>query len=179
MSDEAVISWKIGPAPAYVGATFAARAVSKSRSSYGKTYIKRCRLLALETIVNTEQSMSDPDIDLKVCPVELFDTVVHSLAELLVASVEGGASVNFILPYTTQEAKAWWIKQRPDIERGSSVLLLALAEEGKKVAGCVILGLAEQPNQPHRADVKKMLVHPDYRRRYVTYTILAKQSPES
>lgn len=108
---------------------------------------------------------ADSSIEIRVCTLEQLDASLDSLAELLYLCVQAGASVNFILPFSESDAKAWWIKQRKSIEAGSNILLLALANEGQKVAGCVMMGLAEQPNQPHRADVKKMLVHPEFRRR--------------
>lgn len=111
--------------------------------------------------------MSESDIRLQVCPVELFDTLLDSMGQLVSACVEGGASINFVLPFSAQDAQQWWSIQRESIEKGSAVLMLALAEDGKRVAGSVIMAPAWQPNGPHRAEVKKMLVHPDFQRRSV------------
>lgn len=109
--------------------------------------------------------MAESDIHVQVCPVELFDILLDSLSELLHSCVQNGASVSFILPFSLADAQAWWKKQRASIEDGPNVVLVALENQGTKVAGCVMMGLAEQPNQPHRAEVKKMLVSPSYRRR--------------
>jgi len=108
---------------------------------------------------------------LMLCPTELFDTLLDSLAGLLHACVHSGASVNFILPFTHEQARTWWSGQRSGIQAGKKLLLLAVTGEEEEdantvVAGCVILQPAEQPNQPHHAEVKKMLVHPNYQRRY-------------
>lgn len=109
--------------------------------------------------------MAESDIQVQVCPVELFDVLLNSLSELLHSCVQTGASVSFILPFSLADAQAWWKTQRASIANGPNVLLVALVDQGSKVAGCVMMGLAEQPNQPHRAEIKKMLVSPDYRRR--------------
>ena len=109
--------------------------------------------------------MADSNIEIKICPPELFDLLLDSLSELLHLCVQSGASVNFILPFSLSDAKSWWKTQRSSLEDGSTVLLVALVDQGHKAAGCVMMGLALQPNQPHRADLKKMLVHPEVRRR--------------
>ena len=113
----------------------------------------------------------DSGIQVQVCTQELFDTQIDGLSSMLHACVNEGSSINFLLPFTIEEARPWWIGQRKSIEDGSSVLLLALADSleigNKEVAGCVMMGLPPQPNQPHRAEVRKMLVHPKYRRRSV------------
>lgn len=110
-------------------------------------------------------------IQIEVCTPDYFDIQLDGLSSLLHACVNEGSSINFLLPFTTEEARDWWIGQRGNVEDGSLVLLLALAEspnnESKEVPGCVMMGLPPQPNQPHRVEVKKMLVHPKYRRRSV------------
>jgi hypothetical protein len=107
------------------------------------------------------------NFELVLCSTELFDTLHDSLGDLLQACVHTGASVNFILPFTQEQARTWWSGQRGGIEAGNKLLLLAVEDSNdvKTAAGCVILQPAEQPNQPHHAEVKKMLVHPMYQRR--------------
>lgn len=86
------------------------------------------------------------------------------LAGLLHACVLGGASVSFVLPFPLAEAEAFWRRKvLPAMHEGGRVLLAALVDG--HVAGTVQLGLDMPPNQPHRAEVSKLLVHPAHRRR--------------
>jgi ribosomal protein S18 acetylase RimI-like enzyme len=88
---------------------------------------------------------------------------VHSLARILVDCVEAGASVSFMLPLPIQKAEAFWQKIADAVERGERALLVAEDEEG--VVGTVHLVLDQPENQPHRADLSKLLVMRRARRR--------------
>ncbi len=89
--------------------------------------------------------------------LEMLGCVLH-------ACVHAGASVSFILPFSQEQATAFWREQvLPGVYAGSSVVLVARRDG--RIVGTVQLDLATPPNQPHRADVKKLLVHPDARRR--------------
>lgn len=94
-----------------------------------------------------------------------------ALAELLVACVEGGASVGFVLPMTVEKAMRFWQRVADDAKRGERVLIVAQAGSGE-VVGTVQLILAMPENQPHRAEVAKMLVHPRARRRGIARALL-------
>lgn len=86
------------------------------------------------------------------------------LAEILRRCVEGGASVNFVLPFTQQDSEAWWRRAvLPGLAARDRRLLVA--RDGTEILGTVQLAFAPQPNQAHRADVTKLLVHPEGRRR--------------
>jgi GNAT superfamily N-acetyltransferase len=85
------------------------------------------------------------------------------LADVLVDCVEGGASVSFVLPFPREEAVAFWRRVAADVAQGKRVLLVAEDELG--ICGTVQLILDLPPNQPHRADLAKMLVHRRARRR--------------
>ncbi len=95
---------------------------------------------------------------------------VPALAALLVDCVEGGASVSFMWPLPTERASAFWQGVAEGVARGDRVLLVA--EDGQGLVGTVqlITGLPE--NQPHRADVAKMLVHRRARRRGIAARLL-------
>lgn len=79
------------------------------------------------------------------------------LADILVDCVEGGASVNFMAGFTHAEAEAFFEKVIGGLERHDRILLAAFA--GSRAIGTVQVVLATPPNQPHRADVAKLLVH--------------------
>ncbi len=85
------------------------------------------------------------------------------LATIIVDAAAHGASVNFLAGFTIEEAKAFWRGQIADIADGSRHLLVA--DDGGALIGTVVLAKASQPNQPHRADVGKMLVLSNARRR--------------
>ena len=93
-----------------------------------------------------------------------FATAIPDLATLLVDAVEGGASVGFVLPFTHDEASAWWRDLAPDVAAGRAVVLL-LRTDGGRAVGTAQLRPAQYPNQRHRADVVKVLVHSGARRR--------------
>ena len=86
----------------------------------------------------------------------------QGLAALLVDCVEGGASVSFMHPLSLAHAEAFWHQVAEGVERGDRALLVA--EDADGIVGTVQLVLAQPDNQPHRADVAKMLVHRRARR---------------
>src|SRR6195256_5784953 len=85
------------------------------------------------------------------------DTALDQLAAVLVDCVEGGASVSFMSPFSDAEALAFFRKVAGSVAAGDTVLLAARL--GGSIIGTVQLGLDTPPNQPHRADIKKLLVH--------------------
>lgn len=87
---------------------------------------------------------------------------IDALATVLMDCVEGGASVSFMLPLTRERAAEFWRGVAEDVSRGKRVLLVA--EDAEGICGTVQLILSLPENQPHRADVAKMLVHRRARR---------------
>ena len=85
------------------------------------------------------------------------DRARAELADVLVDCVDGGASVNFMSSFSFVEARAFFDKVANGVATGNIVLLTAILDG--RIVGTVQLGLDTPPNQPHRADVKKMLVH--------------------
>jgi GNAT superfamily N-acetyltransferase len=81
---------------------------------------------------------------------------LDALAEVLVDCVEGGASVSFMTPFSKAEAAAFFEKAINDVENGNRILLAAFHDA--KLVGTVQIVTATPPNQPHRADVAKLLV---------------------
>jgi GNAT superfamily N-acetyltransferase len=91
------------------------------------------------------------------------DAELQGLAELLIDCVDGGASVSFMHPLSMPKALAFWRGVADGVERGERALLLA--EDADGIIGTVQLVLDLPENQPHRADLAKMLVHRRARRR--------------
>jgi GNAT superfamily N-acetyltransferase len=87
---------------------------------------------------------------------------IEGLADVLIDCVEGGASVSFMLPLTRDRAVAFWRRVAHGVAAGERALLVAEDERG--LCGTVQLVLDQPENQPHRADLSKMLVHRRARR---------------
>jgi GNAT superfamily N-acetyltransferase len=92
----------------------------------------------------------------------LDDAHVEGLADVLMDGVEGGASVSFMHPLSHSRAVAFWRGLAPDVAAGRRLLLAA--EDARGLCGTVQLLLDQPENQPHRADLAKMLVHRRARR---------------
>ena len=90
---------------------------------------------------------------------------LHGLADVLLDCVEGGASVSFMHPLTRERALAFWRMVAAGVHAGERALLVA--EDAAGICGTVQLVLDLPENQPHRADLAKMLVHRRARRRGV------------
>jgi GNAT superfamily N-acetyltransferase len=88
---------------------------------------------------------------------------IEELARVLIDCVEGGASVSFMHPLTHERSVAFWRRVANDVAEGKRVLLAA--EDAEGICGTVQLGFDLPENQPHRADLSKMLVHRRARRR--------------
>ena len=91
------------------------------------------------------------------------DTQIAGLADLLVDAIEGGAGVSFMYPLAPAKAQAFWRRVAADVAAGERALLVA--EDDAGIVGTVQLVLDQPENQPHRADLSKMLVHRRARRR--------------
>jgi GNAT superfamily N-acetyltransferase len=81
---------------------------------------------------------------------------IAALADVLIDCVEGGASVSFMLPLTRDRACAFWRRVAQGVAKGERALLVAEDDQG--ICGTVQLILDLPENQPHRADLAKMLV---------------------
>ncbi len=103
---------------------------------------------------------------------------VEGLADVLIDCVEGGASVSFMLPLPREKAVAFWRGVAAGVARGERVLLVAEDGEGQ-LLGTVQLVMAMPENQPHRADIAKMLVHRKARRRGVAQRLMAAVEDEA
>jgi len=87
---------------------------------------------------------------------------IDALAGVLIDCVEGGASVSFMHPLTRERAVAFWRTVAADVAAGERALIVA--EDDRGICGTVQLIFALPENQPHRADLAKMLVHRRARR---------------
>ena len=95
--------------------------------------------------------------------LEIVDAAqIDGLAEVLLDCVEGGASVSFMHPLTRDRAVAFWRRVADGVAAGQRAVLAA--EDARGICGTVQLIFDLPENQPHRADLAKMLVHRRVRR---------------
>ncbi len=92
------------------------------------------------------------------------------LGEVLVDCVEGGASVGFMAPFGRDQAEPFWRKVGTEVRAERRALLIA--EDGAGLCGTVQLILGQPENQPHRADLAKLLVHRRARKRGVATALI-------
>jgi GNAT superfamily N-acetyltransferase len=105
------------------------------------------------------------------------DSALEQLADVVVDCVEGGASVSFMSPFSHREALAFFRKVAGSVATGDTVLLAARLDG--KIVGTVQLGLDTPPNQPHGADIKKLLVHRSFRGHGVGVALMAQVEEEA
>jgi GNAT superfamily N-acetyltransferase len=98
------------------------------------------------------------------------DEQVAALADVLIDAIVGDAGVSFLHPLDPVRAQAFWRDVADDVAAGRRALLIA--EDDGGVVGTVQLVLEQPENQPHRADLSKMLVHRRARRRGVGAALL-------
>ena len=83
---------------------------------------------------------------------------IDQLCNVLIDCVEGGASISFMLPMTREKAERFWRGVAEGVANNERVLLAAQNDAGE-IIGSVQVVLSQPENQPHRADISKMIVH--------------------
>ncbi|WP_411034367.1 GNAT family N-acetyltransferase [Shinella sp. BYT-45] len=102
---------------------------------------------------------------------------IGGLAEVLADCVTDGASVGFMAPCGPADAVPFW--QGVAAAVGEDATLLFAAERAGRVVGTVQVGIRQMPNQPHRADVKKLLVRASERGRGIARALMAAAEAEA
>ena len=121
--------------------------------------------------------MSDARVEVRSLGADEARGLVDQLAEVLVDCVEGGASVSYMAGLTHAEARAVFEDVVAEVERGKRLLLAALIDGA--VVGTVQVVHAVPPNQPHRADIAKLLVHRSARGRGIAQRLMEHAEAES
>ncbi len=93
----------------------------------------------------------------------------HDLALLLVDAIDSGAGVSFLAGLTEAEAEAWW---RSRLASSSKRAIILIARDADGIVGTVQLQPSWAPNQLHRADVAKLIVHRRARRRGIGHALM-------
>jgi GNAT superfamily N-acetyltransferase len=122
--------------------------------------------------------MADPDqIEIRrLGPAEL-PAQLDALADVLADCVAGGASIGFMAPFPRTEARTVVEGMAAEVEQGNRLLLAAFA--GDRLVGTVQVVLALPPNQPHRGEITKLLVHRSARKRGVAEQLMARADTEA
>ncbi|MBT5498810.1 MAG: GNAT family N-acetyltransferase [Alphaproteobacteria bacterium] len=111
------------------------------------------------------------NLDIRIIESDHFPHSVGELSEMLHACVHAGASINFILPFTRFESEQYWNTTiLPGVLNGTRMVWVARLDN--RLAGTVQLDCDTPPNQPHRAEVAKMMVHPDFRRQGIAKCLM-------
>jgi ribosomal protein S18 acetylase RimI-like enzyme len=111
------------------------------------------------------------NIDIRLVTQQDFDTVEASLAAIVEDSVNKGAAISFVQPYSMNDGLRFWRERVfPDVASGKCVLFVACLDEA--IVGTVQMHVALPPNQPHRCEVAKMIVHSHARRRGIARRLM-------
>lgn len=98
-------------------------------------------------------------------------TTRDQLSQTLIEAVASGGSISFMHPVSQEKANAFWTKIAEGVERGERILLVARDKQGV-VVGTVQSVIDLPENQPHRADIAKMMVHPRARRQGIAEALM-------
>src|SRR4051812_45911618 len=102
---------------------------------------------------------------------------LDGLAAVLHDCVAGGASVSYMAPFSHEQARLEFEAFTAEVERGRRLLVAAFLDD--EVVGTVQVILAVPPNQPHRAEIAKLLVRRSARRRGVAELLMARAEAEA
>lgn len=136
-----------------------------------RSYIRSGAIRVLEDISNSlEFTYLKPVNGSRVLDIAAATSAERQLAGILIACVHAGASVSFLPPLSHAKAAAFWHQAATRIGAGTKVVLAAW--RGGRLVGTGMLDLGTPDNQPHRADIQKILVHPAARRQGVAREIM-------
>ena len=102
------------------------------------------------------------DIKIRAITLGMTEKELTELSELLASTVNAGASVGFVQPYSTNDARGFWLGLvQPSVTKHQQILWVA--EYDNHIVGTVQLILDTPPNQSHRCEIAKLMVKPDVR----------------
>ncbi len=114
--------------------------------------------------------MTEPAPEIRELDVAAFRAAIPDLAGLIVDAVAGGASINFLADVSQPEAAAWWEARTELVAEGVVTPLVALVDG--RLVGSVLLVRSVKANSPHRAEIEKVIVHRDVRRRGIARALM-------
>ncbi len=107
---------------------------------------------------------------IRIEPLTASAATCTALGEMLVETVANGGSVSFMHPLSQVAAEAFWRNSLTSADRGERIILGAL--DGDRLIGTVTLLLDLPPNQPHRAEIAKMMTRLSHRHRGIATALL-------
>jgi ribosomal protein S18 acetylase RimI-like enzyme len=105
-----------------------------------------------------------------ITPLTDQPRIRHALSELLVETVASGGSVSFMHPLSLEVADAFWRDSLAAASRGERIVLGAF--DGESLIATVTLLLSLPPNQPHRAEIAKMMTRLSHRHRGIATQLM-------
>ena len=117
--------------------------------------------------------MSTPEIR----PLTNTPQTLAQLAEVLIATVAAGGSVGFMHPVSPAQAQAFWQAALSEADAGNRVIFGAW--DGQRLLGTVTLLVTMPPNQPHRAEMAKMMTHPQARQHEIATRLIQAAEAEA
>lgn len=143
-----------------------------------RSYVRHGPIRVLHDISNSlEFGYSKPVNGIAVLDAAAAASAERRLANILCACVDAGASVSYLPPLAPDVARDFWKRATAEVAAGTRVLLAAW--DAGVLVGTVMLELASAPNQPHRAEVQKLLVHPASRRRGLARALMLRAQQEA
>lgn len=128
-----------------------------------RSYIRHGAVRVLADISNSlEFGYAKPVNGVEALDIAAVTSAVGRLGAILIACVDGGASVSFLPPLSPQKARAFWLRVASDVGTGKRTVVAAWRNGVLSAVG--MLDLATPENQPHRTEVQKILVDPGARR---------------
>jgi GNAT superfamily N-acetyltransferase len=135
-------------------------------------YLRHGPIRVLHDASNSlEFGYAKPVTGIRLLDAAAAATAERRLGEILCACVDTGASVSYLPPLAPDVARGFWKRMSADVAAGTRLLLAAWHDA--KLVGTVMLEFAVAPNQPHRAEVQKLLVDPEARRNGVARALMA------
>jgi ribosomal protein S18 acetylase RimI-like enzyme len=108
--------------------------------------------------------------EVRIAPLNTSPDVIAALSEILIEAVASGGSVSFMHPLTRETAENFWRESLASADRGERIVLGAI--EGENLVGTVTLLLQLPPNQPHRAEIAKMMTRISHRGRGIAKALM-------
>lgn len=143
-----------------------------------RSYVRAGPIRVLNDLSNSlEFGYAKPVNGVEVLDAAAAASAERCLADALVAVVDAGAAVSFLPPLAPEAARAFWHRRATEVAAGTRILLAGWADAA--LVGCVTLDLDTPPNQPHRADVQKLLVHPTARQRGLARALMRRLEQEA
>ena len=143
-----------------------------------RSYVREGPVRVLHDISNSlEYAYAKPVNGVLVLDAAAAGSAARRLSEMLIACVVEGAGVSFLPPLAPETARDFWQRTATAVANGSHVLLGGWRDG--VLAGTVTLALAQPQNQPHRADVAKLLVDPGCRRSGLARELMSRLEHEA